>query len=119
MAKGSNHFDILAIEDIELAEAIEDFENAGKSYPEIVSWEIKRFVEAHLFQDPNHHQIQEDIIRAEELLQQMLSVTENNERQSEFKSDLIRKTFQNIEPSLSLVEKILDRAKREMNMGDA
>ena len=119
MAKGSNHFDMLAIEDIELAEAIEDFVGVEKSQPEIISWEVKRFVEAHLFQDPDHHQIRHDIVRAEELLQQIFSVTENNQRQSEFKSELIRQTIQHIEPSISLVEKILDRAKREMNMGDA
>jgi|TARA_R110002020_G_scaffold236024_1_gene448297 hypothetical protein len=118
MAKGSNHFDALAIDDLELMEAIDEFVSPDKSKAEIESWEVKRFVEAHLHQEPDHPLVQTEIIRAEELLQKLLSVTNNNEKQSEFQTDLIITTLNHIEPSLSLVEKILDRAKSELNMED-
>ena len=74
-------------------------------------------MEAHLHQAPDHLLVQTEIIRAEALLQQLLSVT-TDEKQSEFQTDLITTTLQHIEPSLSLVEKILNRAKLELNMGD-
>lgn len=117
MVKGSNWFDSLAISDLELIEAIDEFVSPTKSKPNIEAWEVKRFVEAHLHQAPDHLLVQTEIIRAEALLQQLLSVT-TDEKQSEFQTDLITTTLQHIEPSLSLVEKILNRAKLELNMGD-
>jgi hypothetical protein len=116
MAKGSNHLNVLALDDLELSDAIDEFVSPDKSKAEIEAWEVKRFVEAHLHQEPDHFLIQTEIIQVEEILQQLLSITSG--KQSKFKTDLIITTFQNIEPSLSLAEKIINRAKLELNMGD-